>query len=263
MHQLRILAILGTLLTGAASATAADLGRPYDGGSLKDEYVAPVFRWHGFYMGAHAGYGWSDKAWTLIDNAGDGDTNRIGTVITSHSADGWLGGIQAGFNHQAGQFVYGIEGELAWTGMEGSSAWVAGPGGPNAGVARDATTDINWLATVAGRLGVTFDRSLVYVKLGAAWADEDYAHTGGSVATVRRFTESDTRFGWLLGAGLEHAIDTNWSVKFEYNYIDFGDERMSLTDGTRTAVFDIDQDMHIVKMGLNYRFDWDRAAPLK
>lgn len=262
MLRFGMMATLGLMLT-ATTAVAADLGGMKDSGGVKDDYVVRTYTWHGFYVGAHAGYGWSDKSWTLVDNAGDGDSNRIGTVITSHGADGWLGGLQAGFNHQFGRLVVGAEAEFAWTGMDGASNWVAGPGGPNAGVPRDATTDINWFATLSGRLGATFDRSLIYVKLGGAWADEDYAHTGGSVNTVRRFKGGDTRSGWLLGAGFEHAFDSRWSMKLEYNYIDFGDGRVSLTDGARTAVFDIEQDMHIVKLGLNYRFSWDRAQSYK
>jgi hypothetical protein len=40
--------------------------------------------------------------------------------------------------------------------------------------------------------------------------------------------------------------------------MDFGDEDISLSDGTRTAAFGIDQEMHAVKVGLNYRIDWSR-----
>ena len=76
---------------------------------------------------------------------------------------------------------------------------------------------------------------------------------------TRRFLEGgDTRVGWLIGAGAEWAWDPNWSVNFEYNYMDFGDEDISLSDGTRTAAFGIDQEMHAVKVGLNYRIDWSR-----
>jgi outer membrane immunogenic protein len=119
---------------------------------------------------------------------------------------------------------------------------------------RDASTDIDWIITLAGRVGFTFDRSLIYAKAGVAWADESFSHTGGS-NTVRFFTGDNTAIGWLIGAGLEYAMDRNWSVKAEYDYIDFGEERVSLTEPGRTAIFDIDQDVHMLKIGLNYRFD--------
>ncbi|RIA56423.1 outer membrane protein [Dichotomicrobium thermohalophilum] len=241
------------LMVSAAGAQAADLG-DYDA-SLKDTgpvYSAPHM-WSGVYVGAHAGYGWSDKDWSLVDNAGEG-TGDVGRK-TSHDADGWLGGVQAGLNGQSGKFVYGAEVELSWTGMEGKGTWK----GSNDGY-RDGEVDINWLATVAGRAGMAFDRTLIYGKLGAAFADEDYNHTG----RTRELNGDDTRTGWLIGAGIEHAYDANWSVKAEYNYIDFGEEEISLSDGERTAIFDVEQDMHVVKVGLNYRFSWERPAePLK
>ena len=210
-------------------------------------------------MGAHAGYGWSDKGWTLIENAGPGQSNNIGSLITSHDADGWLGGAQIGINYQTGKFVIGGEAEFSWTGMDGYSTWTA-QSGPNAGVFRDASTDVNWMFALTGRAGVTFDNTLVYGKVGVAWADEDYSHTGGSAANTRFLTGGETRVGWIVGLGLEHAWDQNWSVKLEYNYINFGDDRVALTDGDRTALFDVDQDVHAIKVGVNYRFDWNRPV---
>jgi outer membrane immunogenic protein len=238
----------------ATSAGAADLG-----GATDYAPAASPFTWTGFYLGAHAGYGWSDKDWTLIDNAGPGDSNQFGSVVTSHDADGGLGGFQIGYNHQFNGVVLGLESEFSWTGMDGYSTWLN-----EDDLFRDASTDIDWIITLAGRVGVTFDRTLVYAKGGVAWADESFSHTGGSDTNVRFFTGDNTATGWLIGAGLEYAMDQNWSIKAEYNYIDFGDERVSVTDGERTAIFDIDQDLQIAKIGINYRFDTGpRSEPLK
>jgi outer membrane immunogenic protein len=243
-------AMIGIMAVGAS---AADLGGP-----AEEIVAAPALSWTGFYVGAHAGYGWSDKDWTLIDNAGPGLSDQIGTVVTSHDVDGGLGGVQLGYNYQVNGVVLGLEGDLSWTGMDGYSTWRNG-----AGLFRDASTDIDWIITLAGRVGFTFDRTLIYAKAGVAWADETFSHTGGS-NTVRFFTGDNTATGWLIGAGLEYAMDQNWSVKAEYDYIDFGDERVSLSEPGRTAVFDIDQDVHMLKIGLNYRFDTtSRSEPLK
>ena len=240
------------LVTGGAGA--ADLGAP-----VEEFVTAPALSWTGFYLGGHAGYGWSDKDWTLVQNAGRRPSPEIGSVITSHDADGAIGGIQLGYNHQRDRLVLGVEGEFSWTGMDGYSTWRS-----EDGRFRDASTDINWIMTLAGRIGFTHDRTLFFAKAGVAWADEDFSHTGGSADRVRKFSGDDTRTGWLIGAGLERAIDSNWSLKAEYNYLDFGDEKISLSDGDRTAIFDIDQDAHIVKIGFNYRFDTaPRSVPLK
>ena len=237
--------IIGVAIIGSAGAALA-------GGDVYKTEPMPDYRWGGFYFGGHAGYGWSDKDWTLLRNAGNAPSNEIGSVVTSHEADGGFGGIQLGANHEAYGLVFGVEGSMSWTAMDGDSNWRNSDG-----FYRDASTDINWMATLTGRVGVPVGQTLVYLKGGAVWADEDYSHTGGQ--GTRRFLEGgDTRVGWLIGAGAEWAWDPNWSVNFEYNYMDFGDEDVSLSDGTRTAKFGIDQEMHAVKVGLNYRIDWSR-----
>lgn len=249
------------LTMGTASTQAADLG-DYDG-SLKD--TGPVYEpaplWAGFYVGAHAGYGWSEKDWTLVRNAGMNPSPRIGEQLTSHDADGWLGGLQAGVNAQSGNLVYGAEVELSWTGIDGRGTWT----GQQGTLDRDGEVEVNWLGTVAGRLGMTFDRTLVYGKLGLALANEDYNHTAERTSNPPRdFNGDDTRGGWLIGAGIEHAFGPNWSLKAEYNYIDFGEEEVTVREDDRRAIFDIDQDMHVFKVGLNYRFNWEREVePLK
>lgn len=250
--------LLATAVIGitANGALAADLGGVYE--TPIAPAPAPVFSWTGIYLGGHVGYGWSNKDWTLIRNAGPQPSNEIGSVITSHDADGALGGVQLGYNYQRNGIVLGAEGEFSWTGMNGDSSW------ENSGREyRDASTDINWIATLAGRVGFAFDRKLLYVKGGIAWADEDFSHTGGE-GTVRHLSGGDTRTGWLIGAGLEYALDSNWSLKAEYDYLNFGSDKVSLTDGDVTAIFDIDQDMHVVKVGINYKFDAAlRYEPLK
>ena len=210
--------------------------------------------WSGFYIGAHAAYGWSEKDWTLLRNAGPNPSGQIGSVITSHDADGGLGGLQAGYNTRFGGVVLGAEGEFSWTGMDGYSTWQSG--GQNPGRFRDASTDIDWIATLSGRVGVPMGDVLLFVKGGVAWAEESYSHTGGNPPTNPRLLKGDdTRVGWLVGVGAEWACSDDWSLKLEYDYIDFGEDKISLTDGVRTAVFDVEQDVHALKIGINFHFD--------
>src|SRR3954463_15721237 len=108
MHKgtMRSLIVLAGLAGAMIStgAMAADISRPV--------YKAPpagalpvAYDWTGFYIGGHVGYGWADKTWS--------DPFNFGTV--SHNADGFLGGGQAGFNYQVGQFVFGAEGDFTWS----------------------------------------------------------------------------------------------------------------------------------------------------
>jgi opacity protein-like surface antigen len=58
-----------------------------------------------------------------------------------------------------------------------------------------------------------------------AWAHDNYsvAITTLFPGTVEKAT--DNRFGWMVGAGFEYALNNNWSVKVEYDYLDFGRRR--------------------------------------
>ena len=69
---------------------------------------------------------------------------------------------------------------------------------------RSFNTDVNWTSTLTGRLGLAFDRWLVYGKGGVAWADDKFStdlYTFPGTVEV-----TDTRIGWTAGAGVEYAF---------------------------------------------------------
>ena len=123
---------------------------------------------------------------------------------------------------------------------------------------------------VTGRIGVAFDRALIYAKGGIAFADEDHfigfnGQPFGAPSNPDTNRPGNTRTGWTLGAGLEWALWDNWSAKVEYNFMDFGTDNVAFTyraGGSAPGLverWDIDQQVHVVKLGINYRFG---AAPL-
>jgi len=194
--------------------------------------------WTGFYAGVHAGYGWGDKDWIT---SGGGNPQ-------SHSENGILGGVQAGYNVQKDNFVFGVEGDFSFSGIDGGTSWTAG--GRNAGP-RNITADINWIASIAARAGVAMDSTLIYAKGGVAWADEDYTHLS---ADGPRWA-SETRNGWLIGAGVEHAYSNGWNLKIEYNYMDFGSGNVTFQHATMNdSILSLDQKVSVIKIGMNYRF---------
>ena len=223
--------ILGLCALGQV-ALAADL-------PVRKAPPAPVYvpyNWNGWYVGAHVGYGWGDKDWS--------DPLFIVTPLGSfnHDFNGWLLGLQMGWNYQSGNWLFGIEGDWAWTNIDGGGTDIA---------AFNFHADVDWLATLTARVGITNDRWLWYLKGGGAWAKESFSVNFGP-----SFSHSDTRSGWLLGVGVEYAWGGNWTSKLEYNYIDFGDRNVSLL-GLGAA--SIDQKVHIVKVGMNYKFDWGKT----
>jgi outer membrane immunogenic protein len=214
---------LTALCVLAPAAVAADLGGAKRGRISEDPipYQAP-FTWTGFYVGTHLGYGWSDVDWQETNPSFNG----------SHDGSGVLAGGQIGYNWQAGRFVYGVEGDL-------SGSWVDGGRGC-------CDHSVNWLASVRGRAGLTgFDnRTLFYVTAGAAWADVDYTSIG---------SHSDTHFGWVAGAGIERALTPNLSARAEYLYYDF--DSVTAAGGTvGPGPASLEPSMHTVRFGLNYKF---------
>jgi outer membrane immunogenic protein len=244
--------------------------------------VAPAGNWTGFYVGGHIGYGWADKDFSLPDIAGQKfgdcsgkhqdcfDFSKLGSPALSHRLAGLLGGVQAGFNLQSGAFVYGVEGDLSWTGMKEDSLSKLGTFrhldcwyDVYKEIDLKAHTEVNWIATLSGRVGYAIDRVLIYAKGGVAFADQDYnwiVTKGSHELATAKF--SDTRTGWIVGGGAEWALGHNWSAKLEYNYMDFGTETLNVGASVclngqcskKDVRVDIEEHMHVVKLGINYRF---------
>ena len=221
------------LLVGPA--IAADM--PVKAPVVRSQLPASVFNWSGCYIGVHAGGGWGDKAWF--------DTQpRV--KFAEHDVEGWFAGGQVGCDIQSGAFVFGIEGQAAWADIDGGDSNIFT-------TAFSSHSRIEFIGTVTGRIGYAWDRVLLYVKGGGAWVRDkhwqiDVLNNGITLASGHA-----NRQGWTVGGGLEWAIAGDWSGKIEYNYVDFGRRSVSLT-GLDDFETDIDQRVHSVKVGLNYRF---------
>jgi outer membrane immunogenic protein len=230
-------AVALTVWFAAGPVAAADLGPTPPVKS--PPYVAPLYDWTGFYLGGHGGAGWSNS--TIRDPSGLNFAPPGAGVGVS--GDGWLGGAQLGYNYQLGAWVFGIEGDLSYTDIRGSTTSPFNV---------DISTRLNWVGTVTGRLGIAWDRTLVYAKAGAAFGETSFS---AQVPLV--FRGKDTSAGWTVGAGAEYALWDNWSVKAEYNYIDLGTRTITATSpGGASITADAKASEHVLKLGANYRFGW-------
>ncbi|MEP9356898.1 outer membrane protein [Xanthobacter sp. KR7-65] len=251
-RSLLVTNILAVLMAGGA-AQAADL-------AMKPVTKAPVaapFSWTGFYIGAQAGYGWGQNDFS---NSFDPlNPSTISPVDAEYSTDGWMLGGQVGYNWQINNIVLGVEADAVWSDISGSGSYYNGIA-PSCIQSNDAcTSKIDALGTITARLGVAYDRILLYAKGGAAWATT--SHTAGSTAPAPfgySATADSTRWGWTLGAGVEWAFFNNWSAKIEYNYIDLGSSDVTFAFVPNTFinpyVATVDQTVQAVKFGINYRF---------
>jgi outer membrane immunogenic protein len=227
-------------------ALAADIKAPV----LKAP-PAVVYNWSGFYIGAHVGGAWGTKDW--FNNSFDDE------IRASHNVSGMIAGGQIGFNWQApgSNWVLGVEGQMSWADLNGDRL-----------LGDDLfKTKVKWLATVAGRLGYAWDGVLLYAKGGLAYARDEhqFADTNdGVVDPLLNFAAEKRRTGWMVGGGLEFALGANWSAKAEYNFMDFGNKSVLLSPVAPTVFvplpFDIDQQIHVAKFGINYRFGGPVAA---
>lgn len=213
-----LLASVGLVALGVASASAADIPRRQIPPEKAPAYVAPVYNWTGFYVGINGGGGW-----------GRGEVSSPFSSGSFNTSGGLIGGT-LGYNYQMGQAVFGLEGDIDWSNIKGSSAC--------AGTTCEVRND--WLGTVRGRLGYAMNNFMPYITGGAA-----FGNIKNSIAGVG--SSSTGKLGWTLGGGLEAAISGPWTAKVEYLYVDLG-------SGASVAGADAKFHANIVRAGLNYRF---------
>jgi opacity protein-like surface antigen len=193
----------------------------------------PLYNWSGFYIGANLGGAWSSGSLNTPNN------NLYGGLTE------FIGGVQAGYNFQAGHLLLGVEGDF-------DGATFAHPGLPTPTL---GSVSQNWIGTVAGRVGVVEDRWLVYGKFGGGWVQSNAFLDFPGVA----FQGSNTSSGWLAGVGVEYGFKSHWTVKLEYDQIFLG----SWTSSTAPPI-QLNRDLQMVKFGANYKFESglpDKAAP--
>lgn len=251
------------LTAGSTGATqAADIAKPV----YKAAPVVTAYSWTGFYIGGHLGGAFSD-GW-------NGRTARepIAAVQWDLSfgqkASGFIGGGQIGYNWQfAPQWVVGIEADFSSANLGDSNWMIPVPlnvGAP-AGTFAFMNRNVDWIGTVRGRIGHTWDRWLVYATGGFAYGQVSFAgdvnfRNLGGVGFPTSF--SSTQTGWTVGGGVEHAFPAtqgSWTVRGEYLYyaleaassntlpVPFAPGATSHYRWNETAI-------HTVRLGLNYKF---------
>jgi outer membrane immunogenic protein len=157
--------------------------------------------------------------------------------------------------------VFGVEGEGSWSNAKTTNTMVVSTIAPfdNISLTTKNTSDFS----IAGRAGFTFDRTLIYGKGGWAWGSFDYNSTLNCCFVAPNLTSGSYNLnGFLVGAGVEHALTRNWTVKFEYNYLDFGSKLFNVgaTPGLGVPInVNASPTMHVFKVGANYLFDFGKA----
>jgi opacity protein-like surface antigen len=272
-HLLASAAVAAMIAAGPALAADLPLKAPPP--------AVAAWSWSGFYVGGHGGYGWGHDSFTDLNDPFF--TGKFpGFAATGFDPKGFLGGLHAGANWQTGKIVAGLEADLSFTDIKGSSSntpttTVGLFGITNSGTAANSGA-FDLLGSGRARLGYLVTPGiLLYGTGGLAWT-RFVQNTSLTSTNFNPFappasgqflsTSTPTwQFGWVAGLGVEaRLLDTNWLARLEYLHYDFGNTGSAF--GANTLVFNQipssrtggDLTVDVIRAGLSYKFDPDRFA---
>jgi outer membrane immunogenic protein len=237
MKKLAIALTFGSALTLSMPVMAADI-------------VEEAYDWSGFYGGVFAGVGYTSSDWDGVD-----DDVAVGPVSIDESLNDtqFLLGALAGVNFQHDSWVFGLEADIAWFDSKEHENLDGAEG-------LDITSEIDLLGSVRARAGYAADRTLFYVTGGLAFADaehtwDDRGRVPGDIFDLPK-KSVDLDFGWVVGAGIEHAWTDNWLVRIEGLYFDLGSEDGEVSNNiNETDTFDVDQEIWVGRIAVSYKFN--------
>jgi outer membrane immunogenic protein len=206
-------------LLGTAS-TIALTGAAF-GADLPVKAIAPapvVMNWTGPYVGIDLGMvrhrATSEDITPGIGPGFSGTLTRTGVTFGGH----------AGYNWQFSSIVLGLEGDIS--SMGGSSSITFGPPGINP-PPETFTSELKWMASARGRVGVAFDALLLYGTAGVAV---------GRIANSRvdpllfvNVSEDKTKTAPIWGGGAEYRFHPNWTARIEALHVNFGSSTIDTT----------------------------------
>lgn len=241
---------LGALLL-TSPVSAADLAaRPYT--KAPTPMISAVYDWSGFYIGLNGGGGSSHNCWNLTNDNGVAiaNTPREGC----HDATGGLAGGQIGYRWQSSNWVFGVEAQGNWADFKGSNTNLFFT------TVRDQSK-IDAFGLFTGQIGYAMNNALLYVKGGAAVTADKYTTTNIATGLIVD-RASETRWGAVVGAGVEYGFAPNWSAAVEYDHMFMGTRDVSaygvgnfgIPNGGFSATDRIRQDVDLVTARINYRW---------
>jgi outer membrane immunogenic protein len=270
-----IVLLSGALSLGAvATASAADM-------AVKAPPPAPiaVANWTGFYIGGEVGGRWTEADWNTTC-LGPGAFPCTPTAFptrfpfnnpSSFDSSGVVGGVYGGYNWQMSNWVFGVEGDFRWGDNKRTKAGI--PGAEDPAVVGSPGLDSSsvrqtWEASARGRLGILVTPSvLLFGTGGVAFTHVESTAACGTVAFPvgwcafpnRISTGSDDLVGWTVGAGIEAMVASNWLVRGEYRYADYGTFSSTVLRGPGAVLvdavaFDTKIRTHSAMVGIAYKF---------
>lgn len=205
--------------------------------------TTPAAVWSGLYVGGHLSMatGSAPKG-TIISHS----QSKEDVFLTSNA------GVQLGYNHVlSGRYLLGVEADASFANFfEGDDTLATRSRHPGF-----ASEKIDHIATIRARFGFIADQTLIYATGGLAWGqarfNDSLSAPGEGVASRHQ------RFGWAMGAGIEHGLGSGWSSRLEYLYTHLGEDTVRLKSG---PIATTELDLHAVRASLNYNLSTDPSA---
>jgi outer membrane immunogenic protein len=238
-----------SLVAMAVPALAADL--PVKAPPV---YVAPMYNWSGFYIGANGGWGRSNNCWDFF--AAGGGVLPAGCFDKS---SGIVGG-QIGYRWQQpnNNFVIGVEAQGDWADLNRSQVSVLDP-------ALTLGNKMDALGLFTAQFGWATQNWLWYVKGGAAVTNNTFT-VSSTIGGLGLASAGSTRWGGSVGTGFEYGFTPNWSVGVEYDHLMMGAQDFVLPVATPLlggSLAHVTQGVDIATVRVNYRFDWGTPVVAK
>lgn len=228
----------------AVLATVASLGIATPPASSAPQHQ---YDWSGIYFGGHAGGGWANAtALDVLPPSGGWFTPVIGDKSFNVDPFGFVGGAQAGWQRQWGDWVLGAEVSYSYSGIDRTIPSPIQLPGETVGIRVD-----NIFMAVA-RLGYADDNWLLYAKGGFARADVKLNLDDPSNDV--HYAQEAKHNGWTVGGGLEYAPFRNVVLGIDYSYVDLGSQTGSGSTDFGPEKFQIDAVVHSVTARLSFKF---------
>lgn len=245
--------------------------------------------WSGFYIGAHGGWqsgstrGSVHSELTVFPSSrGDPQTSPF-----ENSMRGWVAGGQAGYNHQFGHIVAGLEVAGSWSTVNGTreGTIVSTPFSDtvsaiscyrrldfpnNSATHYKCNANQNWTFLMLFRAGyvVGDGRLLPYIIAGPALTglrltgEMAHSQTG---TTIRASWGPETRvlFGGVIGSGIKYALNDRVAIGMEYLFARYPNQDFTtiarttdIAGGISSKTIQQGSDLmtHSVRVTANYRF---------
>ncbi len=184
--------------------------------------TADAIEWTGWHIGILVGRGWGDQQSLDFNCPCNDDVFQRYAV----NQDGWMGGVQLGYDWRNGMIEFGIEADFSLADMDADLN--PEKGGTSFIGSSEASQDLNSFATLRGRAGVVMGDILIFATAGLAGGDVDYSYRLDDPQGVynAQASHGGTAIGWTAGGGIEIPFGL-LSLRAEYLYYDLGSERLT------------------------------------